>query len=75
MLARHTRHFDRRLLGPFRVDVHDGILEEIKIVDSGEGLSGAFRLGKVVLCVGCRDDGKIPAERGFDLLVEMVPGM
>lgn len=72
MLPRHSRHFDRGLLGSFSLDIDDHILEEIQIMDCGEGFFRRFRIHKVGFCVRGGDDGKIAAEGGFDFLVEVV---
>lgn len=77
MLPRHAGHFERRPfpltpLGGLDVDEH--VLEEVQVVDGGEGFVGAFGVGEVGFGVGSGDDGEIAPEGGFDFLVEVVAG-
>lgn len=59
MLARHTGDFERRLSltgirGTF--DVDKDALEEVEVMDCGEGFTLAFA-GQVFLGMRCRYDG------------------
>lgn len=60
MLPWHASDFERGPL-PFtsagRLDVNEHVLEEVQVVDSGEGFFGAFGLGEVRFGVGGGDDG------------------
>jgi len=75
MLPRHASHLERRPL-PFAsaggLDVDEHVLEEVQVVDGGEGFFGAFGVGEVGFGVGGGDDGEVAAEGGFDFLVEVV---
>lgn len=75
MLPRHASHFKRRPLpfASFRgLDVDEHVLEEVEVVDGGEGFFGAFGVGEVGFGVGGGDDGEVAAEGGFDFVVEVV---
>jgi len=75
MLPRHASHFER---GPLSfisaggLDVDEHVLEEVQVVDGGEGFFGAFGVGEVGFGVGGGDDGEVAAEGGFNFLVEVV---
>ncbi len=75
MLPRHPCHLDRRLLPALgsAFDVYECVVEEVEIVDGGEGFVGVFLGGgEVGFGVWGCDDGKVAPKGGFDLLIEVV---
>ena len=72
MFPRHACHFDGSPLLGSGLDVDEQVLEEIKIVDGGEGFVGGFGGSQVRFGVWGRNYGKVAAEGGLDLFVEVV---
>ena len=79
MLPRHPYQLDRSPT-PTRassfaagagVDVDDHFVEEVKVLDVGEGLAVALA-GEMLLGVGRCNNWEGAAEGGFDVLVEVV---
>lgn len=79
MLPRHPRDLHTgRLLAPPPPQptpphhIHNHTLEEIQRIHVRKGLARFFLLRQVRARVRGRDDGQVAAQRGFDVLVEVV---